>query len=1092
MKWSVQLITMQTTIVECHRSVTPDEDATTDQFHQLCRFCAKNNSCMMPIFRGQGLTDDLPSKIKAYVPVEVSEDDTLPLQICSPCVQCLTMWHEFITGCLKADENLRVTYQEILKAKAGRDGSKSVSEERDNQQITEARTPVQQQDKMSLSTVEMANENEADATPETGSNERSRELKIPTVDESAVIKGEGKDNAAAQLTVGESSMVSDTNGILIYSIYVATEGGEDEYYLCDVTGEKGDIHITENATLARKCDGINALDKVLIENGTVATENDTAMSDHNYIKSDYVVQQSTSEENREREVVSQPLFIFKCVKSQLGKSGRKCHSKLVQVRKIISCPHCGKQFRNEAVFLTHMRIHTGVTPFYCRYCGKSFRLSLSLRKHMDSCKNMGKGPFSHPLTLTNNRFVCTLCRKSYKLKSSLKQHMRSHFGTLKAKLKCEICEMKFCRKAELLEHKRQHPESPPNICEICGKLFLHEKDLSEHHISHSEDRPFECSLCGTCYKRKSHLSRHLSKGCSRKPNKRRTHVKKLGKEFICGVCFKVCKSQKLLLLHNISHTGEKRWQCSQCEKRFAQSGALHRHIRTIHGGVRDFICKVCHRSFTAKATLLNHSRIHTGEKPFLCQYCPKTFRTQQQHRLHQVVHTDARPHSCTYCSKTFRRRPHLVVHIRTHTGEKPYPCPECGKAFAQKNDMTKHFNTHKKFQCNTYCPDSHSFEVRGTNVISDTFKKRSNIENENKIALEGNVCLRRPVEKDNVKSYIMQKSCHGRIENNTDIISETNNDYECQTRNDAVQNTGSTVAATDFNKINTSNSECPEMEMDIHQTITEDSRDKEMLNLCNSEHNKIVESKKQRKCDKGETAPLNLQSDAEEDILNQNGAATKQNLIIGLIERHDVKKKDKKSFRCSDCEKVFFQKDSFLRHLRIHTDERPFTCHICGKGFRDSGGLTRHLRDVHARVKNFKCDICGTLFAAKATCDDHRRTHTGERPFICAICGKRFSSKASHYMHAKTHTDIFPYNCNFCERRFRRRQELLVHKMTHTGERPCVCDICGREFRVSGELQRHKFVHSKDKPYCCSVCGMSFRQKRYLVNHFKKQHKDQS
>ncbi|XP_049811638.1 zinc finger protein 41-like isoform X2 [Schistocerca nitens] len=561
---------MQTTIVECHRSVTPDEDATSDQFHQLCRFCAKKNSCMMPIFRGQGLTDDLPSKIKAYVPVEVSEDDTLPLQICSPCVQCLTMWHEFITGCLKADENLRVTYQEILKAKAGRDGSKSVSEERDNQQIAEAGTPVQQQDKMSLSTVEMTNENEADTTPETGSNER----------------------------------------------------------------------------------------------------------------------------------------------------------------------------------------------------------------------------------------------------------------------------------------------------------------------------------------------------------------------------------------------------------------------------------------------------------------------------------------------------------------------------------------------CNTYCPDSHSFEVRGTNVISDTFKKRSNIENENKIALEGNVCLRRPIEKDNVKSYIMQKSCHGRIENTTDIISETNNGYECQTRNDAVQNTGSTVAATDFNKINTSNSDCPEMEMDIQQTITEDSRDKEMLNLCNSEHNKIVESKKQRKCDKGESpdlgAPLNLQSDAEEDILNQNGAATKQNPIMGLIERHDVKKKDKKSFRCSDCEKVFFQKDSFLRHLRIHTDERPFTCHICGKGFRDSGGLTRHLRDVHARVKNFKCDICGTLFAAKATCDDHRRTHTGERPFICAICGKRFSSKASHYMHAKTHTDIFPYNCNFCERHFRRRQELLVHKMTHTGERPCACDICGREFRVSGELQRHKFVHSKDKPYCCSVCGMSFRQKRYLVNHFKKQHKAQS
>lgn len=688
---------MQTTIVKCPESVTSDEGATSDHLCQLCRFCAEKKSCMIPIFREQGLIDDLPSKIKAYVPIEVSEDDTLPLQVCSPCVQHLTIWHEFVTGCLKADENLRAIYQEMLKTKADRGDPVTVAEESDNQQITEGRTCIQQQDGRALSTEEQTIENKAEAATKTGSYDRSSELKISPVDESAEIKAGEKDNATAHLTVAENTVVSDTNGILIYSIYVTTEGGEDEYYLCDVTGEKGNLHITENTSLARKDDGENVQARVLTENGTVSTETDTAMSDHNYIKSDYVAHQHSSEEKRNKEVVSQPLFIFKCVKSKLGKKGRRYHSKLVRVKKMISCSHCDKIFRNEAVLLTHMRIHTGVTPFYCRYCGKSFRLSLSLRKHMDSCKNVGEGPFSHPLTLKNNCFVCTICRKSYKLKSSLKQHMRSHFGNLKGNLKCEICEMKFSRKAELIEHKLRHPESPPHICEVCGKLFLHEKDLREHHISHSDDRPFECFNCGTCYKRKSHLSRHISNGCSGQPCNRRSRVKNSGNEFICNVCSKVCKSQKLLLLHNISHTGEKNFQCSQCQKQFGQSGALYRHIRTVHGGARDFVCDVCHQSFTAKATLLSHARIHTGEKPFVCQYCPKTFRTQQQCRQHQVIHTDSRPYSCNYCSKTFRRRPHLVVHIRTHTGEKPYACPVCGKAFAQKNDMTKHLNTHKRF-----------------------------------------------------------------------------------------------------------------------------------------------------------------------------------------------------------------------------------------------------------------------------------------------------------------------------------------------------------------------------------------------------------
>ncbi|XP_069673064.1 zinc finger protein 260-like isoform X17 [Periplaneta americana] len=194
------------------------------------------------------------------------------------------------------------------------------------------------------------------------------------------------------------------------------------------------------------------------------------------------------------------------------------------------------------------------------------------------------------------------------------------------------------------------------------------------------------------------------------------------------------------------------------------------------------------------------------------------------------------------------------------------------------------------------------------------------------------------------------------------------------------------------------------------------------------------------------------------------------------------------TFHCIECGKNFSLKDSYFRHMRIHTGEKPFTCHICGKQFRDSGGLARHLKDVHARIKNFSCDICGRCFASKATREDHRRIHTGERPYICDSCGKTFKSKASLYIHSKIHTDSFPHECSYCEKRFRRRQELLAHVTTHTGEKPHACDVCGRCFRVRGELLRHKLIHSEDKPYVCSECGLSFRQKRYLKNHQKTRH----
>lgn len=198
----------------------------------------------------------------------------------------------------------------------------------------------------------------------------------------------------------------------------------------------------------------------------------------------------------------------------------------------------------------------------------------------------------------------------------------------------------------------------------------------------------------------------------------------------------------------------------------------------------------------------------------------------------------------------------------------------------------------------------------------------------------------------------------------------------------------------------------------------------------------------------------------------------------------------KETFRCAECGRCFRLKDSYLRHMRIHKDERPFTCHVCGKQFRDSGGLTRHLKDVHAKVKNFMCDLCNKSFASKATREDHRRTHTGERPYVCDSCGKTFKSKASLYIHSKLHTDVFPHACSYCGKQFRRRQEVLAHVTTHTGEKNHGCDVCEKKFRVKSELARHKLIHSENKPFICVKCGLGFRQKRYLNNHVKSRHKE--
>ncbi|XP_023777708.1 zinc finger protein 398-like, partial [Cyanistes caeruleus] len=115
-------------------------------------------------------------------------------------------------------------------------------------------------------------------------------------------------------------------------------------------------------------------------------------------------------------------------------------------------------------------------------------------------------------------------------------------------------------------------------------------------------------------------------------------------------------------------TGERPYQCSQCEKTFSEKSKLTNHYR-IHTRERPHACAVCGKGFIRKHHLLEHQRIHTGERPYHCTECGKNF-TQKHHLLeHQRAHTGERPYPCTECTKCFRYKQSLKYHLRTHMGE---------------------------------------------------------------------------------------------------------------------------------------------------------------------------------------------------------------------------------------------------------------------------------------------------------------------------------------------------------------------------------------------------------------------------------------